>query len=496
MRFLGRLTILYYLGFGLLAIIIMFAITSFQNIFMGIEEISVITQELFTKDVTLPPSEHQRLHSAFYEIEKAQLKVYLIFIIFIIALLMASLGSLLFIHIYRRKGIVEPLDRIISATKKIAEGKFEELPTMRGSEIGILMESFNFMSHALENKIKEFENTVTRERKVIRKLNILNELASSLIYSIELQAVLSTMMSSSLTLIKSEFGAIALCDPPTHKITHFHTSLSDEAENLKTLTEDLMREILDKGTTLRLRGAVGFKDLSSLKIRNLLALPIMIEGESRGILIAGNKFGVEGFTQDDEDTLLMLTFQSAVAIERAILQEKILHLGKKIDGLTKLNNHSTFHEVLGVEFEKARRYQKSLSLLMIDIDNLKRFNDICGYQAGDMALKEFADILTKNLRTTESTARYGGEKFSVILPETSVDAAVKIAERIREETFRYPFKCVDKEFSLTVSIGVSAFPEDSINKDGLIKAADDALYAAKRRGKNRVVTFKQHKAQG
>lgn len=495
MKFLRKLTTFYYIGFGFLVAIILIAFLSFQGIYKSIEEVSEITGKLFAEGVYL--YEPQRLSTALSKIEEIRIRAY---IFFIIALLVTSGGALLFVYIYR-KSIVEPLHQIISATKKISEGKFEELSVINGTEMGMLMENFNFMSHALENKVKELESAVIREQRVVRRLNILNELTGSLIHKLELQDVLQTMISNSMALIKSEFSAIALSDPLTRKITYFRTSLTDEAGQLRALTDNLMEEIIVRKTSIservdsdRLSKATELKYPTggSLEIKNLLAIPLMIEGEIRGAIILGNRIGAQGFTQEDEDTALMFTFQCAMGIERAILHEKIVHLAKT-DGLTGLNNHRTFHEVLGVELKRAKRYHRDISLLMIDIDDFKRFNDTYGHQAGDMALKGLADILINNLRATDSAARYGGEEFTVILPETSLDAAVKIGERIRNDIASHPLRFMDKKVYLTVSAGVSVFPEDSIEKDNLIMAADDALYMAKRTGKNKVITYQEYK---
>jgi len=128
---------------------------------------------------------------------------------------------------------------------------------------------------------------------------------------------------------------------------------------------------------------------------------------------------------------------------------------------------------------------------MIDIDFFKNFNDSFGHLAGDKLLKEIASILKASCREVDLVARYGGEEFAIILPETYKEKAYSSAERIRKLTANHPFYYADKKppKRITISIGVSSFPQDASRKDTLIACADKALYAAKETGRNRVCMF-------
>jgi diguanylate cyclase (GGDEF)-like protein len=310
---------------------------------------------------------------------------------------------------------------------------------------------------------------------------------------------LETIISSSKTLIKSELSAAVLIDRLSHHITHFISSPLQDIK-IKNLAQDIIRELINKKMSIRLNAISGderFKDIAEnvkIRINNLLAVPIMIEGKILGGLIFINKAGGDEFTMEDEDNALMVSFQAAMAIEKSFYHEEVINLART-DGLTGLNNHRTFHEQLDIELKRARRFGNHLSLLLIDIDFFKKFNDTHGHQGGDTALKELAVILRKNLREIDSAGRYGGEEFTIILPETGLDGALKTAERIKKEIGVHPIVINGKETFLTVSIGVSVFPDDAMGKEGLIKAADDALYTAKRLGRNRVVSFHQYKSR-
>ena len=157
------------------------------------------------------------------------------------------------------------------------------------------------------------------------------------------------------------------------------------------------------------------------------------------------------------------------------------------DGLTQVYNHRTFQERLGQEIARANRYSRPLSLLMIDVDHFKLYNDTYGHPQGDIVLQDLARLLQEMSRTSDTVARYGGEEFAIILPETDSVSAQKIGERLREQVERYAFP--GKEHmpggTLTVSIGVATYAS-IYSKDDLLQAADMALYTAKRAGRNRV----------
>ncbi len=158
------------------------------------------------------------------------------------------------------------------------------------------------------------------------------------------------------------------------------------------------------------------------------------------------------------------------------------------DGLTGVFNHRRFHEALQTEFLRAGRTNRPVSVVMVDVDFFKKVNDALGHPAGDTLLREIAAALGQGLRATDMLARYGGEEFALLLPETSKTEAIQVGERVRaaveercnRESTKWPQR-------ISVSVGVATFPEDGATADATLHAADQALYAAKRTGRNRVV---------
>ena len=157
-----------------------------------------------------------------------------------------------------------------------------------------------------------------------------------------------------------------------------------------------------------------------------------------------------------------------------------------IDGLTDLYNHRHFHELLTQEVARAVRYEHPLSLLMIDIDDFKRFNDSFGHPAGDKALQEIARLYKENSRRVDYICRYGGEEFAIITPETSGKNAVHLARRLvnKVREMKIPIYESAIEGNLTISIGLAGYPSDAKTKNDLIIQADKYLLEAKKAGKN------------
>ncbi|MBA3538341.1 MAG: diguanylate cyclase [Deltaproteobacteria bacterium] len=158
------------------------------------------------------------------------------------------------------------------------------------------------------------------------------------------------------------------------------------------------------------------------------------------------------------------------------------------DGLTGLYNHRHLHERLTLEVERSQRSGLPLSLLMLDVDHFKQFNDTFGHPAGDEVLRQLARVLADTRRANDVVARYGGEEFAVILVDTPKFTGAKVAERVRERIAAHDFSdAAPRASKLSVSIGIATFPDDGADAEGLVRSADTALYAAKRAGRNRVV---------
>lgn len=190
----------------------------------------------------------------------------------------------------------------------------------------------------------------------------------------------------------------------------------------------------------------------------------------------------------DIEACMRLLDAASLAISNAKLYEKTLELSE-IDGLTHVKNRRTILKQIEAEAQRSQRYKKTFGLMMLDIDYFKNYNDTNGHPQGDILLKIIADMISENIRDTDSIGRYGGEEFIILLPETGKEESISIAERIRNAVNKYKFPRAETQphGRITVSIGVSSYPDDGDKWEKIIQAADDALYVAKNTGRNRVI---------
>ncbi|MGH7821225.1 MAG: GGDEF domain-containing protein [Candidatus Binatia bacterium] len=224
---------------------------------------------------------------------------------------------------------------------------------------------------------------------------------------------------------------------------------------------------------------------SVARIDTVVAAPLLAHGEVIGVLNVGGNLTVSPVLC--KEILLVIAHLGATALENQINFER-LEREATTDGLTGLANVRSFKEKMRQEIARSARFGRPCSVFLFDIDNFKHYNDKNGHPAGDECLRLTAELLRKNTRLTDLPARYGGEEFVVLLPETDGRGALAFAEKIRAAiaAAEYPFRERQPLGCVSISGGVASFPEDGKDIDGLISAADQALYRCKHEGRNRV----------
>ncbi|CAN5639455.1 hypothetical protein BH18ACI3_BH18ACI3_04640 [soil metagenome] len=225
----------------------------------------------------------------------------------------------------------------------------------------------------------------------------------------------------------------------------------------------------------------------SYKTKSFISYPILIGERKIGVLNFTDRAGGDAFNERDLELLQAIAPQIAVAIDRTTLKDKAGEYEQLsvTDPLTGLLNRRYIEERLGEEILRSARHHFPMSLMMLDVDNFKSYNDSFGHPAGDAALEIVADVLKGTLRGDDVAARYGGEEFAILLPQTSCEEAAPIAERIRQRIERTQFP----KRRVTVSIGIAEFSSRIESPKDLISAADVALYEAKNHGRNNVRIF-------
>jgi len=229
--------------------------------------------------------------------------------------------------------------------------------------------------------------------------------------------------------------------------------------------------------------------VSLLGLQDALLIPLELEKRHLGLLklYYSDKLNL---SQARKEWLLDLARIMSVSLDNAREHTHAFHLATK-DGLTNIYNRRYFEEQFDMEMKRSRRYKKPMSLLMIDVDFFKNYNDQNGHLMGDKVLIKVAHLIKESLRATDFIARYGGEEFIVLLLEADLDRALMVAEKIRlriaETVFENQKSQPDN--NLTVTIGVAQYEEQMKKLDDLIKLADDAMYEGKQAGKNRCIVY-------
>jgi diguanylate cyclase (GGDEF)-like protein len=332
--------------------------------------------------------------------------------------------------------------------------------------------------------------TLFEEAKRSRdEITVLYEAAKTISSSLELESVLNNLVQVTCQAFAYEQGAILLVDErsgdlvveatygyapgtrgyriPAGKGVTGSVQRSGKAE----IVSDVRRDARYIGITER--------------VVSEIAVPLISEGRVIGVFnFESMRRGA--FGERDLHILTALAGYATIAIENARLFEKTKRLAIT-DGLTELYNHRYFHETLERTLERCRRDGQPLAVIMLEIDSFKRYNDTYGHQRGDDVLRTVSDLLRKGSRASDIAARYGGDEFMIVLPNSTKETAAEIAERLRRAVEAYPFLLGESVVtSVTLSVGVAASPDDGEAVDALVDAVDRAQYTAKRSGGNKV----------
>lgn len=397
------------------------------------------------------------------------------------------------------RSVSRPLKEMAILSQKIAKGDLNvAIKVKRMDEIGILAGAFNDMAISLKSSLEKQREFYKKLQRKVQQMAVFHEAVTDIASDIEIGPLLERLAFYAAHIVKAELSAIAALHPETGEVQYFKTNIPLDEFPVKRLPKGngLLGVVLREGVPLYLDNASSDPRAAGLPnghlpISALTGIPLLSKSGVIGGIFAANKQGGGSFTEEDNDSLMMLGLQAVTAIENARLYNKTVELAAK-DGLTGLANRRVFMEELTKEASRSERYNFIFFLLMIDIDHFKKINDTYGHSAGDEVLKSMAKIFKAQIRQTDLAARYGGEEFAIILPEANIDGAKIVGERIRKAVANSPFPINHgKEINVTVSIGASCFPAQAQSIEALIENADKALYSAKNDGRNRVTFFNE-----
>ncbi len=221
----------------------------------------------------------------------------------------------------------------------------------------------------------------------------------------------------------------------------------------------------------------------------IISAPLVAKESMFGLLIAIHRDDGSMYAPDDLQLITILANHAAIAVENTILYQK-LEREAITDALTNVYNYRFLISSLETEIKRARRFKQSFSFVMLDVDNLKAYNDRLGHLRGSQALKEIAGLIQEHSREIDLVSKYGGDEFGILLPQTRLADASKVTRQVVSAVARHRFD-KNKTGLLTCSAGVAMFPRDGQTVHEIIAAADKALYQAKRSGKNVVLTTEE-----
>ncbi|UCF87280.1 MAG: diguanylate cyclase [Nitrospiraceae bacterium] len=338
---------------------------------------------------------------------------------------------------------------------------------------------------------------ITKEKE----LHFFEDITGILTSSLNLNRILAEIMKKTKAMIGAEAWSILLFDDEKKEL-HFEKTQGRHTKKVKNFRlkagKGLAGWVAEKGEPAVVSDASKdkrfFKKMDSLlnfKTRSLMCIPIKIKDEVIGVLEIINKIDGTPFTKEDLELPLKLVSHAAVAIERALLYQKMEELSLK-DDVTNLFNTRYLNRAIVIEIERSDRYGPPFTLIFMDIDSFKLINDQYGHIVGGKVLVEISQLLLNNLRTVDIVARYGGDEFVVVLPQTTPKSGFLIAERLRKAIERNEFlKSEGYSIKITASFGVASYPEDAKSKEDLFRIADEAMYRGKFSTKNIVYAAAQ-----
>jgi diguanylate cyclase (GGDEF)-like protein len=333
----------------------------------------------------------------------------------------------------------------------------------------------------------------TEAEKHAEQLRALRAAGHALTSDLRIEAVLQTLIETTRRLVGASYAALGVLDEDG-SLSQFHTTGITDAERQKIGESPkglgLLGALIREGAPIRVADiardarSIGFPP-NHPPMKTFMGVPIVAHGKVMGSLYLTEKMNGQAFSPDDEDLVVGLAADAAIAIENARLFGKVEQLAIT-DSLTGLHNRRHFLELAEHEFQRARRYKRPMSMIMLDIDRFKQVNDTYGHAVGDQVLRAVATRCHDTLRTIDFMGRFGGEEFILLLPENNLDGACNAAERLRQRVAEDPIETERGPVSVTISLGVAAIAADCPDLKTLLERVDAALYAAKKAGRNRV----------
>jgi diguanylate cyclase (GGDEF)-like protein len=331
-----------------------------------------------------------------------------------------------------------------------------------------------------------------------RELEVLIEIGKTLTSTVDLENVLAQIMDQVGRLLKTQSWSLLLRDEKSGDLT-FEIAVSPAAEKLKGMRvaagQGIAGWVAEHGQALVIpdvsadeRFSDQFDKASSFITQSVLCVPVRSKDNVLGVIELVNGPNEKVFKEADLQILSTIADYAAIAIENA---RNFMRISELVitDDLTGLYNGRYLHTLIEEEIERVRRFGGKLSLIFIDLDFFKKINDTCGHLVGSRTLAEIGALIKDNVRRICKSARYGGDEFVIVMPNTGKSGAMTLATKLCELFRAYDFRDDnDVTFKMTASFGIATFPDDADTKDDLIRLADQAMYRVKETSRDAVLS--------
>jgi diguanylate cyclase (GGDEF)-like protein len=352
------------------------------------------------------------------------------------------------------------IDAFLQAARRLGSGDFTvEVPTEGHDEFAALGEEFNKMSRQLEERLEELNQERARLQDAMRRIG--ETFASNL----DREGLLEIVVRTAVDGVGADAGRASV--RPNASAPLEQVALTGSVDGLEEAVRAAEAKVLETGEPCE-------------------ATVDGVDARVSGVVSVARRD--RPFSVAERELFHYLAEQAAVSIENVGLHETVERQAVT-DELTGLFNRRRFQEAMATEVERSKRFGQPVGLVLLDLDDFKAVNDTYGHQQGDLVLREVARVLRETSREIDEPARYGGEELAVVLPGTDLEGAYNLAERVRAGIEELALPLLDGEGALrvTASFGVATLPGSADDMRELVAAADEALYRAKRAGKNRTV---------
>jgi diguanylate cyclase (GGDEF)-like protein len=369
----------------------------------------------------------------------------------------------------------------------VGRGEFGASPVLDApTELLALRDELADMSASLKLQQQVLATRADDAAASARRLKLVVEFAREISDSLTLAHVLSAATSAGRRLIESPRARVWLHDEDAHLLRLRHDSITGDVVVASTheIGEGGLGRSAQDHTLCYSIGMAGDRAGGAMKSL-VLSVPLVKGARLIGVLEIALKPGDVRLDADTIDVLVATAGHAATAIDAALLYS-LSESQSRSDPLTGLANRRQLDHDLELEVERAARYRRPMAFLMLDIDNFKEVNDTFGHALGDSVLREIGELLRDHMRAGDTAYRYGGEEFAVLARETDLAGGRGVAERLRRAVEDLYAAHTDGALSVTVSVGLATLSPDAESALALVGAADGALYAAKRDGRNRV----------